>query len=996
MSTNGLLNISGLDGNAGNGSGQSLPGGIDKSVQFNDGGLLFGGTSNFLYDSDVQTLSVNKIKPTAIIDNLNTTGVNGQVLKSTGTGIRFVNEVGPAAPDTSVQYNKSGVFSGDSDFTFDDTSNTLSVTNIQSTAVVTSSVKPTTIIDNVNSVGTSGQVLKSTGTGIVFANEVAPGAPVNSVQFNNAGAFGGDSNFVFNSTTDVLNVNGNVGIGSLSAPTDRLVVTGANSTIRVKSTTVNNANLVLEDSSSGVKQLAMSVNVDTADFTSIQQGVSFRNFRFNPTSSTSCISSGTTGAQAIGGFMCSNALSNRKVVLYSISNDEHRNHSIGVNTDTFRFQIPVHTSDRFAWFAGTSTGTSNELMRLTGTGNLGIGTTSANAQLQLSNTPSNRKIVLFETVNNEHQIFGLGINTSTFRFQIDNTANRYAWFAGVNASSSNELMRLNGNGTLSIGNTNSTFPLEVTGTIRSTSSRPNTILDTSNAAGTAGQLLSSTGTAIQWVNPVGPAGSTNQVQYNNGGVFGASTTFTFDPTIDVLSVSQINTNVLLVSQINANVIRPVVIEDFSFSSGTAGQILSSTGTDIQWINAPVATSPAGSDQFVQYNDSGSFGASTNFRWINSTNTLSAPNINATLQLVTPSAKPATIVDTTNSTGTAGQLLSSTGSSIQWVNPPTGTVPAGSDQFIQYNNSGSFGASTNFRWINATNTLYVGGAVNTSVVTAQNINATLNLAVGTSTAAAPRIFAQSGSANSVVSSWNDQWIMAGGGSGAANSAGIGIGYDNTNVRGIIACSEPSTGYKPIVFSASRYEFRTNNVIRMSVDTTGTGDGVVIVPVLQATNIFDGTNTVGTNGQFLSSTGTGLLWKSAAPYCTIINGTAPAGGFSSGTGTPPIGTAANAAFPAFPRTSSYRISTSVTGYSGGAGTVNNMQIWYRTTNANPWNLLHTHQLYFNNALFHLSYPTKSSIISISAGNPLQILVRALTPNTASDNNDFFNIDILECTV
>jgi hypothetical protein len=271
-----------------------------------------------------------------------------------------------------------------------------------------------------------------------------------------------------------------------------------------------------------------------------------------------------------------------------------------------------------------------------------------------------------------------------------------------------------------------------------------------------------------------------------------------------------------------------------------------------------------------------------------------------------------------------------------------------------------------------------------------------LTVGNLFTTVPRIFAQSGSASSAGSNWNDQWIMAGGGSGAANSAGIGMGYDNTNISGILACSEPSSGFKPIIYSAARHEFRTNNVTRMTVDTTGTGAGVVIVPVLQATTIFDGTLGVGSDGQVLSSTGTGLLWKSPAPYCTIINGTAPSTGFSAGTGVPPIGTAANAAFPVFPRTSSYRISTSVSGFSGGAGTVNNMQIWYRATSANPWTLLHTCQMYFNSTAFHLPYPTKSSILAIPAGNPLQILVRALTPNTTSDNNDFFNIEILECTV
>lgn len=371
----------------------------------------------------------------------------------------------PAAPFDSVQYNDSGDFGGDSAFTYDQSTATLAVTNI----------KPTTITDDVNSVGTSGQYLSSTGTGVDWVTPPSlpvPGGVSTNIQFNNAGSFGGSANFVRNLTTGDVNINANLGVGSLTTPTDRLVVTGANATVRVKSTTANVSNLVLEDSTAGgVKQLQMYVNIDTADFLSIRQGVGFRNFRFNTGEATSCISVGTTGAQAIGGLMCSNALSNRKIILFSASNDEHRNHSIGVNANTMRFQIPFHTEDRFAWFAGTSTGTSNELMRLTGTGNLAIGTTSANAPLQLSNALVNRKIVLYESVNNDHQFFGLGINTSTFRFQIDNTANRYAWFAGVNASSSNEVMRLTGTGELTVGR-NATSLITIskgTGTTASTS-----------------------------------------------------------------------------------------------------------------------------------------------------------------------------------------------------------------------------------------------------------------------------------------------------------------------------------------------------------------------------------------------------------------------------------------------------------------------------------------------------------------------------------------------
>lgn len=671
------------------------------------------------------------------------------------TGVDNDSNSTPGGINGSVQYNDNGInFAGVSDFTYQDTTKTLNVVNVSATNLSASSTTPGVIKDKTLSTGTSNQILSSDGSAsnnLVWRNEVTPAAPNNSIQFNNNGLFGGSANLVRNPANGDVNINANLGVGSLTAPTDRLVVTGANSTAKVKSTTTNSGFLILEDSSASVKQFIAGVATDTADFTSIQQGVGFKNFRFNPTSTfnTECISIATPTATAVGGVQCSNALSNRKIILFTGANNEHQNYSLGINASTFRFQLPDNlAATRYAWFAGTGTGTSTELMRLSG------------------------------------------------------------------------------NGTLSIGNTNNTFPLEVTGTIRSTSVRPNTILDTGNAAGTAGQILSSTGTGIQWVNQA--QGVLNAVQYNSGG-------------------------------------------------------------------------------------------------------------------------------------------------------------------------GIVAGSANLQWIDAGNTLQVNGTALIDQLQANDMEILYKLAVGTLATPVPRIFAQSGTAVFAISSWDDQWIVAGGGTSTSTSAGIGMGYNTASNYGVLACTEPATGYKPLVYSAASHDFKTNGSTRMTVTQTPGGDGLLTTHTLQPTLIRDTLLNTGADQQVLTSTGTGLQWRNQfAPYCAILNGQAPSLGFAAGTGTPSSATPANAIFGAFPRTSSYRISTSVSGYSGGAGTVNNMQIWRRSASGNPWILVHTHQLYFNNALFHLAYPTKSSIISITAGVGLEILVRSLTPNTASDNNDFYNIELMECTV
>jgi hypothetical protein len=66
-----------------------------------------------------------------------------------------------------------------------------------------------------------------------------------------------------------------------------------------------------------------------------------------------------------------------------------------------------------------------------------------------------------------------------------------------------------------------------------------------------------------------------------------------------------------------------------------------------------------------------------------------------------------IYDGTNSIGTSGQVLSSTGTATAWVTPSGGS-PAGTTGAVQFNNAGAFGAdSANFFWDDTNNRLGIG-------------------------------------------------------------------------------------------------------------------------------------------------------------------------------------------------------------------------------------------------------------------------------------------------
>lgn len=122
----------------------------------------------------------------------------------------------------------------------------------------------------------------------------------------------------------------------------------------------------------------------------------------------------------------------------------------GTNGFYTGLQISANADDAFIWNyqnAPIMFGTNDiERMRIHQNGNVGIGTATPGAPLQFANTLVNRKVVLYDANNNDHQYYGFGINGGTLRYQVDDVAANHIFYAGVNASASNELFRIQGNG----------------------------------------------------------------------------------------------------------------------------------------------------------------------------------------------------------------------------------------------------------------------------------------------------------------------------------------------------------------------------------------------------------------------------------------------------------------------------------------------------------------------------------------------------------------------
>jgi hypothetical protein len=106
-------------------------------------------------------------------------------------------------------------------------------------------------------------------------------------------------------------------------------------------------------------------------------------------------------------------------------------------------------------------------------GNIGIGNTDPQAQLQFSNLVQNRKIVLYTVNNNDHQFYGFGINGFTLRYQVQGVSDSHVFYSGADAGQSNELFRISGNGNVGVGVSDPGYRLDLGARMRIRSSPGN-------------------------------------------------------------------------------------------------------------------------------------------------------------------------------------------------------------------------------------------------------------------------------------------------------------------------------------------------------------------------------------------------------------------------------------------------------------------------------------------------------------------------------------------
>ena len=248
---------------------------------------------------------------------------------------------------------------------------------------------------------------------------------------------------------------------------------------------------------------------------------------------------------------------------------------------------------------------------------------------------------------------------------------------------------------LDTGNT-ATQNLSLTGNITVVGTITPTTLTASNGVGTAGQILSSTGTGLQWiaspsvsccdldsVMAVGNTTSRDLLITGNIDMSGIGKALKLTNGVDMtLAVgSSITTSDAINLGTTLNFGATTTINDYSGATGSAGQVLTvnAAGTGVEWGTLPTQSTPTIQQVLTAGNTATAVGIS--FVGASATTFDSTANItsagtnvwsgNNTFSATGTAAGTAGIALTGTlydgaSVGTAGQVLTSTGSGVAWA------------------------------------------------------------------------------------------------------------------------------------------------------------------------------------------------------------------------------------------------------------------------------------------------------------------------------------------
>jgi microcystin-dependent protein len=193
-------------------------------------------------------------------------------------------------------------------------------------------------------------------------------------------------------------------------------------------------------------------------------------------------------------------------VSFNVQNESNSSWSLGLDNTDNNFKIK-NTAD----FSTTGNFVLNQ------NGFLGLNVGNPTAEIHLPSINANKRILLFDIQNNQHQFTGLGTqNNGSLRYQVSGEDSDHIFFSGNiigSTISSKELIRIKGNGRIKIGNNE---PIQSKMSLAVNSDEPNTIyglqiLSNNNNSKGAGVLLTNNGVGGGNYGIVSEAGKLNFV-----------------------------------------------------------------------------------------------------------------------------------------------------------------------------------------------------------------------------------------------------------------------------------------------------------------------------------------------------------------------------------------------------------------------------------------------------------------------------------------------------
>jgi hypothetical protein len=841
-----------------------------------------------------------------VVNNVNAPNSNVTANRVFANAFLYANgaplSIGAAGTNTQVQYNNAGSLGASPAFTFNSSTNLLTVTNLQ--------VGNRANLGNVSNVailgGTNGYFLQTDGAGnLTWApagnggntGNGVPGGANTQVQFNDAGSFGGDAGFVYNKTSNTLSVANTISSGN--------AITGVN-------LTVSNAT-IYDDLAVGnitASNITLSSNVTNANwvFASYFAGNGHNLFGLVGANivgqvSFANVANSVAGANVTGQVGFANVANNvaganvsgqvgNALVAGTVYNSTQSNiTSIGNLTSlTVIGNTTLGNQASANYFIGNLFGTANLARNVTLAAQPNITSVGTLTSLTVSgNTTLGNSVTANYFVGN---LFGVA-NSAV----IANTAN-----LANNANRANLANAANVAGTVTVNaqpnitSVGTLTSLSVTGNVTAANFVGNFVGNVSNAnySTFAGTVLTNAQPNITSVGTLTNLSVTGTVTAS--GIAGPLLTAA-QP--NITSVGTL-TSLSVIGNVTAANVAGGNLVNANFLTGTlttAAQPNINYVGNLGWLN--VDTSVANSNGNIRFNGSMTgYGTSSNIsitgnlnagnyveavRLIGSLATGSQPNITSVGNLTS-----LTVVGVTNlgnvgnvkiTGGNANFVLSTDGTgNLTWVEQATAnvTTPGGLNTYIQFNDNGAFGGDNTLTWNKNTDTMFVGGNLNVSgLITSPIFNS--NVANGTAPiqvlSSTPVANLAAATADTVRNA--SQPNITSVGTLTSLSVSGNINTANLNVTGTFSAGNIST---PGTVGTTNLNVTGNGLLSGNTTITSAGNLIVNgrINAAGSSNVFLGSVsnvkiTGGLNGYVLSTDGAGnLSWA--------------AGGGGGGNGTP----------------------------------------------------------------------------------------------------------------